>query len=207
MNNDVAVIDTADVAARVKNYKEHLLQLGLSWRQFAKKLFGLTEEQLSVLLYSSPIRTWEQLTSPEQKIYGRMDSWMKKMAKKEQDATLGPLCFCRQQLDELMVTCMSNEKCVGYTWYHQECLIGRAIGVIDDDFLCPVCVKVQDQTLVLNEETNSPAATSRPQPVLPAPPDGDVYSVEMVNRTGANIEFSLITESHRVTGDVSTFSH
>ena len=139
MNNDVAVIDTADVAARVKNYKEHLLQLGLSWRQFAKKLFGLTEEQLSVLLYSSPIRTWEQLTSPEQKIYGRMDSWMKKMAKKEQDATLGPLCFCRQQLDELMVTCMSNEKCVGYTWYHQECLIGRAIGVIDDDFLCPDC--------------------------------------------------------------------
>ena len=139
MNNDVAVIDTADVAARVKNYKEHLLQLGLSWRQFAKKLLGLTEDQLSVLLYSSPIRTWEQLTSPEQKIYGRMDSWMKKMAKKEQDATLGPLCFCRQQLDELMVTCMSNEKCVGYTWYHQECLIGRAIGVIDDDFLCPDC--------------------------------------------------------------------
>ena len=35
----------------------------------------------------------------------------------------------------------------------------------------------------------------------------EVYSVEMVNSTGANIGFSIRTESHRLTGDVSMFCH
>ena len=71
-----AVIDTADVAARVKEYKEYLLDLGLSWRQCVNLLVGLTEDQLSAVLSSTQNRPWKQLTPPVQQIYARMDCWM-----------------------------------------------------------------------------------------------------------------------------------
>ena len=72
----MVVIDTADVVARANDYKEYLSARGLSWRKFAEKLLGLTEDKLSAVLSANQNRPWEQLTPKVKLIYARMDCWM-----------------------------------------------------------------------------------------------------------------------------------
>ena len=76
LDEEEAVIDTAEVAARVKEYEEYLVDRGMSWPQCVNLLVGLTEDQLSAVLSSTQNRPWKKLTPPVQQIYARMDCWM-----------------------------------------------------------------------------------------------------------------------------------
>ena len=67
-------IDTADLAARVRNY---LQANSINWGCFSKLVLGMTQGRLSVLLSSHQVRPWEQLTTRARSIYARMDFWMK----------------------------------------------------------------------------------------------------------------------------------